>query len=93
MSRIKHDIWQDPEGLTCLCYSGKLGDESRSILEPKSKIIHSFYADSNFEAMTKYYEFMNWGVYTSEFEMDKTPYNLDKLKERNKTWTNKTTKR
>jgi hypothetical protein len=93
MSKIKHDIWQDTEGLTSLCYSGKLGAESRSILEPGSKILHSFYANTHFEAMTKYYEFMGWGKYTSGFEIDKTTYDIGELKRRMNVWKNKTTKR
>ena|SRR5687767_8072991 len=84
MASIKHDIWQDKEGLTSLCFSGDLGEESRSILEPGSKIIHSFYADSHYDAMTKYYQFMEWGQYTTDFEIDKEPYDLAELKNRAK---------
>ena len=84
MTKIKHDIWKSDDDLTSLCYSGELGEESRSILEPNSKIIHSFYADSHFDAMTKYYEFMDWGIYETEFEIDKEPYDLQELKKRAK---------
>lgn len=86
MAKIKHDIWQDPEGLTSLCFSGVMGMECRRLLEPNSKIIHSFYADSHYEAMIKYYEFMGWGKYETEFETDKLPYNSNKLIDRNKVW-------
>jgi hypothetical protein len=89
MTSIKHDIWQDKEGLTSLCFSGDLGEESRSLLEPDSKIIHSFYADSHFNAMTKYYEYMDWGVYETEFEIDKELYDLEKIKNRAKEWKEK----
>lgn len=85
MTAIKHDIWQDPEELTMLCFSDELGEESRTILEPNSKIIHSFYADSHFDAMTKYYAFMDWGIYTTEFEMDKEAYDLNEISSRSKT--------
>jgi hypothetical protein len=84
MANIKHDIWRSKEELTSLCYSDELGEESRSILEPDSEIIHSFYANSHFDAMTKYYEFMNWGIYETEFEIDKVPYDLQALKNRAK---------
>jgi hypothetical protein len=71
MVKIKHDIWNNPEELSVLCFSGDLGIGSRILLEPNSKIIHSFYAESHFEAMTLYYEYMNWGVYETEFKVDK----------------------
>tara|TARA_R110002096_G_scaffold119088_4_gene257978 strand:+ start:55 stop:327 length:273 start_codon:yes stop_codon:yes gene_type:complete len=89
MTSIRHDIWQDKEGLTSLCFSGDLGEESRSLLEPDSKIIHSFYADSHFNAMTKYYEYMDWGVYETEFDIDKESYDLGKIKTRAKEWKEK----
>jgi hypothetical protein len=88
MTSIKHDIWKDNEGLTSLILSGDLGEEGRSLLEKGSQIIHSFYADSHFDAMTKYYEFMDWGKYETEFEVDKEAYDLFELKvmlDRNKT--------
>jgi hypothetical protein len=89
MTSIKHDIWQDKEGLTSLCFSGDLGDESRSLLEPDSKIIHSFYAHSHFDAMTKYYEFMDWGKYDTEFDIDMEPYNLEQMEKRANEWKKK----
>lgn len=71
---VKHEVWQDKEGLTTLCLADKSGDECRKLLEPDSKLIHEFYANSHFEAMTIYYKFMDWGTYTTEFEIDKQPY-------------------
>lgn len=82
MASIKHDVWEDPEGLTTLCFSGELGREARNLLEENSRVIHSFYADSHFDAMTKYYQLMDWGVYETEFEVDKLPYDLDELDQR-----------
>ncbi|RKD90183.1 hypothetical protein [Mangrovibacterium diazotrophicum] len=89
MTSIKHDIWQYREGLTSLCFSGDLGEESRSLLEPDSKIIHSFYADSHFDAMTKYFVFMGWGKYETEFDIDKQPYGLENLEKRAMEWKEK----
>lgn len=71
---IKHEVWEDPEGLTTLCLADERGNDCRNLLEPGSKIIHTFYAESHYEAMTIYYKFMDWGVYTTEFEIDKEPY-------------------
>ena len=84
MAKVKHDIWEDFDGLTMLCFSGELGAESRKLLEPNSKIIHSFHADSHFDAMTKYYAFMDWGDYESDFEEDKQPYDLNNFEIRSK---------
>ncbi len=71
---IKHEVWEDPEGLTTLCLAEERGDDCRKLLEPGSKLIHSYYAESHYEAMTIYYKFMEWGIYTVEFEIDKEPY-------------------
>ncbi|MGE0638021.1 MAG: hypothetical protein AB7P01_16375 [Bacteroidia bacterium] len=82
MATIKHDIWKDSEGLTMLCFSDELGEESRTHLKPDSKIIHTFYANSHYDAMTKYYVFMDWGVYKTEFEIDHEPYDIEELTSR-----------
>ncbi len=71
---IKHEVWEDLEGLTTLCLADERGDDCRKLLEPGSKLIHSFYAESHYEAMTIYYKFMDWGIYKTEFEIDKEPY-------------------
>ncbi len=67
MKETKHDIWKDKEGLTTLCFSSNPNNTD-------AQIIHSFYATSHYEAMTIYYEFMNWGIYETDFEIDKEPY-------------------
>jgi hypothetical protein len=80
MAYVKIDIWKNTEGMTALTFSGELGAEQRKILEGDYGIIHSFYADSHFDAMTKYYAFMDWGQYETEFEIDKIPYDTELLK-------------
>ena len=52
----------------------KVGDETWLQLEKNSILLHSFCASSHYEAMTNYYELMEWGVYTTECEIDKEPY-------------------
>jgi hypothetical protein len=71
---VKHEIWEDSEGKTTLCLADERGNECRQLLEPGSKLIHSFYASSHFDAMTVYYKFMDWGQYETQFEIDKEPY-------------------
>lgn len=82
MSRIQHDIWIDEEGKTSLCFAGELGRESRSVLDENCKIIYSFFASSHFDAMTQYYDYMKWGIYTTQFPIDKVKYNLNELQVR-----------
>lgn len=73
-ANVKHEVWQDQKGLTALCLADERGDDCRKLLDPNSKLIYTFYANSYYEAMTIYYEFMDWGIYTTEFEIDKQPY-------------------
>lgn len=85
---LKLDIWKNREGLTALIFSDDLGEEGRSALEDDYEIIHSFDAESHFDAMTKYYEFMDWGPYETQFEVDKKPYDveyIEQIRSRSKT--------
>jgi hypothetical protein len=72
--KIKHEVWLDKEGLTCLCLSDERGNDAREMLGEGRQFIHSFYASSHFEAMTIYYQYMDWGEYKTIFEIDKEPY-------------------
>jgi len=82
MALVKLDIWRNKEGLTALLFAGAPGEEGRQTLEEDYEIIHSFFAESHFDAMTTYYQFMDWGPYTTNFEVDKEPYNLEYLQRR-----------
>jgi hypothetical protein len=79
MATVKHDVWKNKEGLTTLIFAGDLGEEARAMLEEDYEIVHSFLADSHFDAMNKYYAFMRWGTYETQFEIDKLPYDLERL--------------
>lgn len=80
MSRyLEHHILEDAEGLTTLCLAEPLQNTERYVPEPGSKLLYAFYAESHYEAMMIYYEFMGWGLYTTEFEADKLPYTETKL--------------
>lgn len=74
MINYLHEVWADEEDLTTVCLANQTGDKCRSLLEPGSKLIYTFYASNHYEAMTIYYQFMNWGEYKTEFEIDKQPY-------------------
>ena len=70
---MKHELWKEKNGFT-FCFSGPLGDGARATRDSVAELIWTVEANSHFEAMTKYYEFMDWGEYTTEFEQDKLPY-------------------
>ena len=69
-----HELWIDADGLETFCLAGENGDGARALLSPGAKLVWTVEAGSYFEAMTKYYEHMGWGVYTTEHEWDFKPY-------------------
>lgn len=71
---IKHEIRQDAEGLTTLCMAAEPGNDCRETVEPGSKLLHTFYVNSHYEALVIYYTFMDLGSYHTGFETDKEPY-------------------
>jgi hypothetical protein len=74
VKKIKHEVWLDKEGLPCLCLADERGDSAREMLGESRQLIYSFYAFSHFDAMTIYYQYMDWGIYETKFEIDKEPY-------------------
>jgi hypothetical protein len=74
MEGLLHEIWKEPDGTTGCFLEGERSNEARSLLEKGSRLIHTFYAKSHFEAMTIYYKYMGWGDYKTSFEIDKQPY-------------------
>jgi hypothetical protein len=69
-----HELWIETSGQT-FCLAGPNGDAARALMEPNARRAWTVYAESHFEAMTKYYEYMGWGPYRSEFpEIDMKPY-------------------
>jgi hypothetical protein len=72
------EIWVDTGegnyGFEMLCNADSIGDAARLTLGPDARFIQIITAKSHFEAMTKYYEVLDWGVYTTEFEQDKQPF-------------------
>lgn len=72
---MKHELWMDEEGLGTFCLAGQQGSDARALLEPSSKLVWTCEADSHFDAMTKYYEYMGWGEYTTDYpDHDKKTY-------------------
>jgi hypothetical protein len=70
-----HELWVDPEGLDTFCSAGPEGDAARGLLPANSHLVWTVDAKSHFEAMTLYYRFRDWGVFTTDFpEQDMAPY-------------------
>jgi hypothetical protein len=76
--KLMLEVWEDSgengEPLPNLCYAGPLGDDHRTRLSPKARLLTTFEAGSHFEAMTIYYKLMGWGQYTTDQEWDHKPY-------------------
>lgn len=72
---MKHELWIESEDEQTFCLAGRHGDVARRLLEPGAKLVWTCEASSHFEAMTKYYEYMGWGPYTTDYpEEDKKTY-------------------
>lgn len=52
---VKHEVWEDSEGLTTLCLEDERGDDFRKLLEPDSKLMHTFYASSHYDYLLQVY--------------------------------------
>lgn len=76
---MKHELWKEENGYT-FCLAASLGEGARASMDSDAKLIWTVEADSHFEAMTKYYEFMDWGEYKSDFEEDKNSYSDEWIK-------------
>lgn len=70
---MKHELWKEENGYT-FCLANSMGDDARDLMDKNAELIWTVEANSHFKAMTKYYEFMDWGEYKTEFEEDKKPY-------------------
>jgi hypothetical protein len=75
MARLLHDVWFDPEGLPGCVLAGPAGDSARKFYGEGSRLVHTFEAGSNFEAMQIYYAYLGRGRWESSFpEQDNAPY-------------------
>ena len=73
MANLVHELWEEDGGAT-FCLAGPMGDAARGLLGPGAKQVWAVDAESHFDAMTKYYEFMHWGEYTTEHAWYVEPY-------------------
>jgi hypothetical protein len=70
-----HELWIESDTQQTFCLAGSAGAAARALLLPGSRCVWTVEANSHFDAMTRYYEFMDWGEYVTDFpELDKKPY-------------------
>ena len=65
-----HELWIESDQEQTFCLAGSKGDGARALLSPGAKLVWTVEAGSHFEAMTKYYEHMGWGVYKTDHKSD-----------------------
>jgi hypothetical protein len=71
------ELWQSSGDsiATTVCTVGERGDQCRAMLEPDAKLIWQFEGHSHLDTMQRYYDYMGFGTYTSEWpELDCEPY-------------------
>jgi hypothetical protein len=81
---ILHELWEavEDEGITfTFCFAGPRGDGARKTLPANARLIWTVWAGSHFEAMTRYYERQEWGVYTTGQAWDFEPYPAEWVQE------------
>lgn len=70
-----HELWIENDNEQTFCLAGPRGENARKLLMPEARLAWTVEASSHFEAMTKYYAYMGWGEYTTDFpEHDKKTY-------------------
>src|SRR6185436_1674301 len=74
MAVLVRELWIESNKEQTFCLAGPMGDGARAMLSPGAKKVWSVTAESHFDAMTRYYEYMGWGKYTSEEAWDHEPY-------------------
>lgn len=74
MATLLHELWIESDQEQTFCLAGPMGADARARLLPGAKKVWTVLAESHFDAMTKYYGHMAWGVYTTEFASDHDAY-------------------
>jgi hypothetical protein len=78
------ELWQSVGSSisTTVCAAGIQGNQCRAMLEPDAELIWQFEGYSHLDTMQRYYDYMGFGTYTSEWPtLDCEPYfKIDALK-------------
>ena len=73
-SIVLHELWDDGENGQTFCLAGPMGNDARAMLGPHARLTWTVDAASHFEAMTRYYDHMGWGTYTTDQSWDGQTY-------------------
>ncbi len=68
-----HEVWLEADGEACYPL-GPAGDNARALSTQPARLIWIFWADSHFEAMTIYNQFLGREEYDSLQAWDHQPY-------------------
>jgi len=79
MAILLHELWLESDSEQTFCLAGAQGNDARRLLSPSARLVWTVEAGSHFEAMTKYYQYMGWGVYKTMCDWDYQPYPDDWL--------------
>jgi hypothetical protein len=78
MAILTHEIWEeiDERGnvLPGVCLAGPDGEGFRKLQKKNARCVLRFEAGSHFDAMTIYYRWYGWGIYTSDLTSGREPY-------------------
>jgi hypothetical protein len=64
---VLHELCVNGEGEQTFCLLGPRGEDVRRIVGPTARLVWTVEALSHFDAMTKYYEHMGSGKYTTDY--------------------------
>jgi len=76
---LVHELWEEADGLTMVCEAGPGGDEARALLGPAARLAWVFEGHSHFDTMTRYYDRMDWGPYSTDQACDFDQYPIDRI--------------
>ncbi|UVM13479.1 hypothetical protein [Pseudomonas protegens] len=62
---MNYQLWMEPGDCQTFCLGGPQGNTARKLLHPDARLVWEVEAPSHFEAMTRYYAYMQWGEYKS----------------------------
>jgi len=73
---LTHELWESIDPVTgAVCHAFFLAkNRATQPLEPGAKLIWTVEANSHAEAMSKFYEHMNWRIYKAMSVEDWKPY-------------------
>lgn len=74
MPNMKYQLWQEPDDCQTFCLAGVEGNSARALIDAQAVLVWEVEAESHFDAMTKYYAYMQWGEYLTDLpDQDKAP--------------------